>query len=394
VKTLLKDCADFAVNHLDDIIVYSKTVEEHVLHIRKVLDLLTSVNLTINEEKCHFFTTRLPVLGYILEVGGVKPDLKRIFNMPSWDRPNTRKKLQSLLGIINFFRRFIPYVTELTYPLLRIKGRKFAWDKQPGAEKAFQLVYHTLIKKGPFLHFPIDNVPIELATDASEHAIGATLFQIVDGKFHFLGFNSRKLKGSELRYSIPKKELISIIHHVKQYRHILYGRTFCLHTDSEALTAIFKDLDSPKKNATLAGWLVDLSEYTFSLHHISGKDNLLPDLASRVQSIMVENQTTWSEREVTDLLNSVHSMCHWGATLMRKHIQLTLNIKNIRNLQARCVKFVKACKQCNEINAAKIPFAPLLESKVWRPMEAIQIDLAEIQKSDLGYKYILDVIDE
>jgi len=395
IKILLKDCADFTVNHIDDIIVYSNSIEEHAKHVQKVLNALTAVSLTINYEKCHFFCTRLPVLGYILEVGGVKPDLKRVFNMLSWDRPNNRKKLQSLLGIINFFRKFIPHATEMMYPIMRIKGKTFDWYKQAGAEKAYNNIYKTLVTKGPFLHFPIDNIPIELATDASEHAIGATLFQVVNGEFKFLGFNSRVLKDAELRYSIPKKELVSIIHHVKYYRHLLYGKQFRLHTDSEALTAIFRDLDSPKKNATLAGWLADLAEYTFSLHHISGKKNLLPDLASRVQAIRVyKNQATWSEAELQDLFKSVHSIGHWGATLMRKHIQQTLNIRNVRNLQGKCLQFVKSCKECNEINSAKIPFAPLLESKIWRPFESVQIDLAEMHPSDTGYRYILVVIDE
>ena len=136
---------------------------------------------------------------------------------------------------------------------MKIKKKNFLWDEQVGAEDAYQKAFALLVANGPFLSFPKANFPLELATDASEHGIGAILFQVVEGVVHYLGFNSRILKDAEKRYSVPKKELILILYHTKYYRDWLIGRPFKLHTDAEALTLVLKDLDKPKKNSILAG---------------------------------------------------------------------------------------------------------------------------------------------
>lgn len=102
----LHGCLDFSINHIDDIIICSKDKDTHVEHIKKVLIALTSVNLTVQPAKCIFFVVKLPVLGFWMEIGGMRPNLNKLCNMLEWQGPNTQKKLQSLLGIIGFFRSF------------------------------------------------------------------------------------------------------------------------------------------------------------------------------------------------------------------------------------------------------------------------------------------------
>jgi len=157
------------------------------------------------------------------------PNTKRICNMLDWERPNTRTKLQRMMGIVNFFRRFLPNATALMTPWMKIKGKEFVWEQQPGAEEAYKAIYDALMSSGAFLQFPLSNVPFELATDASETGIGAILFQRGEDGIRYIGFNSRVLKDAEKRYSVPKKELISILYHVKYYREYLLGKPFILH---------------------------------------------------------------------------------------------------------------------------------------------------------------------
>lgn len=104
--------------HIDDIVIFSDSVDDHIKHISRVLQALSFVYLTIQPKKCIFFATKLPVLGMWLEIGGMRPDNSKLFNMMQWERPNTRKKVQSLIGIINFFRRFVPNASELLLPIM------------------------------------------------------------------------------------------------------------------------------------------------------------------------------------------------------------------------------------------------------------------------------------
>ena len=110
------------------------------------------------------------------------------------------------------------------------------------------------------MSFPVRGVPLELATDASQHAVGAILFQDVEGVIKYICFNSRILKEPEQKYSTPK-ELLSILYHVEYYREHLLARGFKLHTDAKALTSVLRNLDQPKKSTILAGWLARLVEY-------------------------------------------------------------------------------------------------------------------------------------
>lgn len=110
----------------------------------------------------------------LLTTTGYAPDTHRISNMIDWERPNTKKKLQRFLGIVNFFRRFMPSISEKLQALLEIRDLQFEWTEE--MEKAYRFVYKALIEDSPFLWFPIPGVTLELEVDASDSAIGAALF--------------------------------------------------------------------------------------------------------------------------------------------------------------------------------------------------------------------------
>lgn len=121
---------------------------------------------------------RVPYLGNFLEVGGVRPNVTKLCNMLDWPRPDTRKKIQHYLGVINFFRKFVPNISDKLKPLLIIRDEKFDWTEE--MEAAYQDIFNHLVTKGPFLHFPVPGIKLELATDASDFAIGAALYQTIN----------------------------------------------------------------------------------------------------------------------------------------------------------------------------------------------------------------------
>jgi hypothetical protein len=284
IQALLQkhDCSSFAVNFIDDIIIHSKNVEEHVEHVKKVLDALTAVNLTIRREKCHFFCTEVKLLGYWLSLDGIRPNYERLCNMMEWSRLTTRKQVQRFCGIINFFRRFIPRASDMIMPIMSQRDKVFKWT--PTMKEAYKRIYQALVTGRPILHFPIPNIRLELATDASKTAIGASIFQRVEGDVCYLGFHSRVLTGSELNYSILKKELLSAIFHINYYKHLLFGKFFTLWTDSKVITDVFYKLEDPKtpQRSTLIGWMTKIQDFTFEVKHLPGDKNVLPDMLSRI----------------------------------------------------------------------------------------------------------------
>jgi len=321
------------------------------------------------------------------------PNKSRICNMLQWERPSTLKMVQRWIGIINFFRRFLYDAAELMQPWMAIRDKKFKWDEQPGAEDALHKIYNALMSSGAFIMFPLPNLTMELATDASEHAIGAVLFQRTNtGEIRYLGFNSRKLKDAERRYSIPKKELIAILYNVRYYRDYLIGRPFKLHTDSQALATVFNSLNDPKRNSVLAGWMAELAEFSFSVHHIPGRLNTLPDMASRIQSIMVEDEAT-ANAALQSVLDDTHKLGHWGANLMYRHIRYTLGLQ-FPNLLQQCQQYVKRCSACLMVNKYRIMYAPPRQPELWKPMQYVHLDLMEMPPSKRGYSYVCTGIDQ
>jgi hypothetical protein len=232
---------------------------------------------------------------------------------------------------------------------MSIRDKKFKWTEE--LELAYMRIYQALVKQGPFIHFPVPGIPIELATDASNYAIGAAIFQRVNGEIRYLGFHSRVLNKSEINYSIPKKELLSIIVHINYYRYLLGNKFFKLHTDSKALTEMIKSLERPNtKHLVLTGWLSVIADFNFEVHHIEGKKNVLPDLLSRVQKIVI----TYPLKKA---LRDTHAINHWGASRMYRYIQHNYDYKKFKHLWQAYLNYTKECSICQKVNNQYIGYA-------------------------------------
>jgi hypothetical protein len=346
------------------------------------------------------------MVGFWLETGGFRPNYEKLANMRTWTRPTTRKQLQSYFGIINFFKRFIPNATELMEPLMELKGKSWNWNDV--LEKSFIGVYDALVTNTPFLSFPEEGIPLELATDASDFGMGAALFQRVEGEIRYLGFHSKVLRGAEARYSTPKKELLSVMYHIEYYRYWLVGRHFKLYTDNQAMAYALQVHKNEKRDRTVLGWLARLSEYYFTTTHLPGRDNVLPDLLSRVQGLAEETveasakmlRTTsvfpfdnLNEATVEQALEAAHSIGHFGANVMYQHLANTLELE-IPDLHAKCVDFCKRCKICRRVTKYTLGYSPPRKPIMRLPGEYLHCDVLHMPKSKLGYTAILVVVDD
>lgn len=273
----LKDVLVF----IDDLIVFSKTLEEHEARLMKVLTRLREFGLKLSPEKC-----LLPVcyLGHVVSRNGVETDPEKIAALKTWPVPKNLRELRSFLGFAGYYRRFVKGYSNIVKPLHNLTSgyppshKKLKSDEKagqyrnpkevfgsrwtPACQQAFDLVIESLTS-APVLSFADPQKPYVLHTDASTTGLGAVLYKEQEGQCRVIGYASRGLSRSESRYPEHKLEFLALKWSVtEKFSDYLYGNHFTVVTDSNPLTYI---LTSAKLDATSYRWLAALSTFSFKL---------------------------------------------------------------------------------------------------------------------------------
>jgi len=192
---------DFVISYIDDILIYSNSLEEHHEHVKKVLKKLLENDLYIKLEKCEFDVTETTFLGYILSKDGLKVDPEKVKAILDWPVPSNVKEIQSFIGLCNYYRIFIKDFAKIARPLHKLtrKNVPFLWgsDQQKSFDKLKEL-----FTSAPILRNPDSNKPFIVETDASNFAVGAILSQEFAGQLHPIAFISTSLTKSQLNYPI------------------------------------------------------------------------------------------------------------------------------------------------------------------------------------------------
>src|SRR5271155_1579727 len=271
---------NFCIVYLDDILVFSKTKEEHEQHLQQICDRLQQAELYAKPSKCQFFQKELEFLGFIISTTRIHMDPKRVQTIKEWEShpPRSYRDLQVLLGFCNFYRRFIRHYSAIARPLTALlkgsqNGRKtgdFSKEWRSQQQQAF-LDLLGAFQTAPLLRHYDPELPIRLEADASDAALGGVLSQLQqDTKlWHPIAFFSKQFKGAETSYSIPDKELMAIVQCFKHWRHYLEGaqHTVEVWSDHQNLQGFMK---LPKINGRQARWLVYLTPYDFVIKHRPG----------------------------------------------------------------------------------------------------------------------------
>ena len=261
-RVLEQEIGDFVQVYLDDIIIYSETWEEHLIHLNKVLERLEKAGLKLSKEKCKFGETELEFLGHIISRDGIKPDPKKIEKIKNWptpEGPKRVKKVRGFLGLASYYRRFIQDFSKIAKPLSKLTSKNVKWEWGPEQEKAMNELKTRIINDVVMKH-PDFSKPFILQTDASATGMGAVLSQIDENdQRRPIAFASRTLVGAEPRYGAPELEL-GAIHWalMKVFRQYLLEHPFTLETDHQAIKGLFKsDEGSPR----IKRWRLDLQQY-------------------------------------------------------------------------------------------------------------------------------------
>lgn len=279
---------DFCYVYLDDILVASRDETEHEDHIKQLFSRLNQYGVIINPSKCVFAAAEVKFLGYIVNKEGTRPLADKVKAIVDFPRPEVVKQLRRFLGMINFYRRFIPNAASVQSPLNRLLcGRKvkgnapIEWSTD--AEKAFQASKEALANAALLAH-PSGHAHLAIMVDASDFALGATLQQREEGSWKPLAFHTKALSPAQRNYSAYDRELLAIYAAVKQFRHAVEGRKFTVYTDHKPLVFAFSQ-KSDKCTPRQFRHLNYIGQFTTDLRHISGKDNEVADALSRIESV-------------------------------------------------------------------------------------------------------------
>lgn len=287
--------------YLDDVIIFSTSLQEHMNSLDKILKTLHSVNLKVSLNKCDFLKKYSEFLGHIVTPDGIKPNPSKIATIQKFPIPKTVKEIQSFLGLTGYYRKFILDYAKIIKPLTKCLKKDAiinTSDKEyiEAVNKLKIAMSDDLINRHPDF-----SKPFILTTDASNFAIGAVLSQ----SHGPLCFASRTLNVHECNYSTIEKELLAIVWATKQFRHYLYGRHFKILTDHRPLVWLH-NLKEP--NSKLQRWKIKLEEFDFKIEYLQGKENKVADALSRVKIPEINNAELISTKHSAE--SSSHNLIY------------------------------------------------------------------------------------
>jgi hypothetical protein len=256
----------------DDILIYSKSWEDHVQHVDKVLQLLKEQQLYAKPSKCFFGLKEVEYLGHIVSHEGVKVDPNKIRAMMDWPIPKTLKNLRGFLGLTGYYHKFVRNYGRIAVPLTTLtKKDAFSWT--PEATKAFEQLKEVMCTV-PVLTTPSFTKIFIVECDALGNGIGAVLMQ--EGRP--LAFESQPLKGRDLHKPVYEKEMMAILHALKKWNPYLIGRHFKVKTDHDSLKYFLEQRLSSEEQQK---WVTKILGYDFEIVYKKGKQNVVVDALSR-----------------------------------------------------------------------------------------------------------------
>lgn len=432
---------DFAYAYIDDILVFSKDEESHQAHLHQIFKRLKEYGMVINTAKCVFGATEVIFLGYNVSVDGIKPPSEKVEAIRNFAAPKTVRELRRFLGMINFYRRFIPHAAQHQAPLHSllvgsVKGsHPVVFTKTE--MNAFEACKQDLCNAAMLAH-PNCNAKLALVTDASDTAIGAVLQQLQDDAWQPLAFFSRKLCPSQTKYSPYDRELLAIYEAIKHFRHMIEGRDFVIYTDHKPLTFAF---NSRKENCSPRQFrhLDLISQFSTDIRHISGASNVVADTLSRVDEIVQPvdlHQLAVSQNadtELRQLLDGNTSLCLTKVKLPSTNLELYCDVRgdkqrpyvpkefrrqvfeslhNFSHPGARatitlvgdryvwpgmrkdCREWVSTCLPCQRCKVTRHVSSPLGTYRLPRArFKDLHIDLVGPLPISQGYRYCLTAVD-
>lgn len=287
MSVVLGGLEQFAMAYLDDILIFSATIDEHLRHLRTVFARLRKHGLKIKLPKCQFMKKETNYLGFVIDEGGVHPDIDKVEVIRAMPQPRTVREVRGFIGAIGYYRRFIPAFSRIATPLIALtkKYARFSWTED--CQQSFNTLKEQLIAI-PLLAYPDLSRPMILYTDASDQCIGACLTQPCPERDSPIPgvpeevpiyFFSHKLSPTQQRWPVIEKEAYAIVYALEKLNYYLSGATFVIKTDHKPLQYLF---EADWTNKKIQQWALKLSGYNCKIEYLAGRENTCADLLSRI----------------------------------------------------------------------------------------------------------------
>lgn len=281
--------------YVDDIICFSKTVDEHIMRLDEILTRIRDAGLKLSPGKCKFFQREVSFLGNIVSERGIATDPEKIRAVKEWPTPKNVHELRAFLGTASYYRRYCKGFSDIARPLHKLteKGKPYLWSDE--CQNSFDELKR-MLTSAPVLGYPRQDIPFILDCDASGYGTGSILSQIQDGEERVISYYSKSMSKSERNYCVTRRELLAVVNAVKHYHHFLYGNKFTIRTDHSAVK-FFLRFKNPE--GQISRWLEILSAYNFEIQHRAGRLHGNSDGLSRIpcgMCVVCKRQETKSEQ--------------------------------------------------------------------------------------------------
>ena len=270
--------------YIDDILVSGPDLTTHLQSLEEVLQRLSAEGITVKRSKCKFLTNQVEYLGYVVDEQGLHSSDQKLEAIVKFPVPKNVQQLRSLLGMINYYGKFVPNLASIVHPLNKLLrlNCKWKWTKQ--CDQALSQVKEKLLATRLLVHYNSD-LQLRLATDASAYGVGAVISHLFpNGDEKPIAFASRTLSTAEKNYPQIEKEALSIVFGIKKFHQYLYGRKFDLITDHKPLAAILRPTKAIPSLAAarMQRWALLLSAYSYDISYRPTKEHANADCLSRL----------------------------------------------------------------------------------------------------------------
>ena len=276
--------------YLDDIIIYSNNIKDHLYHVQLVANRLEQHNLKIKLEKCKIAQKKIEYLSHVISNGYISPSQNKVKDLTKFKSLLNAKQIHSFLGLAGYYRKFIKNFSTIASPLLiAAQEKEINWSNE--CQESFDILLNALISE-PITKLPRFDMRFELFTDASNYSIGSVLAQNYDDFDHPVAYYSKHLSRQQRNYSTTERELLSIVLSTEHFKQFLYGINFTVWTDHMPLKYLLSIKDPASR---LLRWMNRLNMFEFQIKYIKGAKNISADALSRLST-----ETDQDENAKTD----------------------------------------------------------------------------------------------
>ncbi len=270
----------FAQVYIDDVIIYSKRVQDHPDHVKVVLKAIAFAGLKLKEKKCKFHQKEVLILGFIVSAEGIRPNPERVSAINDMPAPTNLKQVRSFLGSCNYYRSHVPGFANIASPLVALTRKNVPFNFGPEQMEAFNELKRQLMSPRVMAH-PTVGREYEIFVDASNKALGGILAQRDDeGRLKVIHYMSKMLSGPQTRYSTIEKEALAVLVALKTFRPYVFGEKILLRSDHKPLAALFK---KNIQNSRVLAWQIAIADYDVRVAYIKGKENVTADHLRRIE---------------------------------------------------------------------------------------------------------------